>query len=250
MFDSEITSPEGAYVSDAIILASNGDYARNVIIKRQITLWDDYDNAITLEEYAANGKTLNTKISGRTFSKNDTWSTLCLPFEVDNLTGTPLDGATVMELNTSSRNGFDASSGILYLSFKTVSAIESGKSYIVKWTDGEDVVNPVFEDVTILNNEPIAHTSESFDLETVTMVGTYAPFDIAANDQSIMLMGTGDNLFCPAEDTTLNGFHAYFEIPSLQGVEDTAVKGYVIDFDGLVVGIDDITVDNMQYPEG
>ena len=82
------------------------------------------------------------------------------------------------------------------------------------------------------------------------MVGTYAPFDIEANKQSIMLMGTGDTLFCPAEDTTLNGFHAYFEIPSLQGIEDTAIKGYVIDFDGLVVGINDITADNLQYPDG
>ena len=248
--DCYIQTPAGGEVVDAAIEDGNGNHVRDMVIVPLLMLYDDSDNTAVLETYVASGKTTHVQLVNSTFYKDNSWSTLCLPFDVTDMNGTPLDGATVMELNTSSRNGFDASSGILYLSFKTVSAIESGKSYIVKWTDGEDVVNPVFEDVTILNYEPIAHTSETFDLETVTMVGTYAPFDFEANDQSIMLMGTGDNLFCPAEDTTLNGFHAYFEIPSLQGVENTAVKGSVIDFDGLVVGIDDITVDNIQYPDG
>ena len=248
--DCYIQTPAGGEVVDAAIEDGNGNHVRDMVIVPLLMLYDDSDNTAVLETYVASGKTTHVQLVNRTFYKDNSWSTLCLPFDVTDVNGTPLDGATVMELNTSSRNGFDASSGILYLSFKTVSAIESGKSYIVKWTDGEDVVNPVFEDVTILNNEPIAHTSESFDLETVTMVGTYAPFDIAANDQSIMLMGTGDNLFCPAEDTTLNGFHAYFEIPSLQGVENTAVKGYVIDFDGVFVGIEDVLNDNVLYPDG
>ena len=248
--DCYIQTPAGGEVVDAAIEDGNGNHVRDMVIVPLLMLYDDSDNTAVLETYVASGKTTHVQLVNRTFYKDNSWRTLCLPFDVTDLTGTPLDGATVMELNTSSRNGFDASSGILYLSFKTVSAIESGKSYIVKWTDGEDVANPVFEDVTILNNEPIAHTSETFDLETVAMVGTYAPFDIEANEQSIMLMGTGDNLFCPAEDTTLNGFHAYFEIPSLQGIEDTAIKGYVIDFDGLVVGINDITADNLQYPDG
>ena len=248
--DCYIQTPAGGEVVDAAIEDGNGNHVRDMVIVPLLMLYDDSDNTAVLETYVASGKTTHVQLVNRTFYKDNSWSTLCLPFDVTDLTGTPLDGATVMELNTSSRNGFDASSGILYLSFKTVSAIESGKSYIVKWTDGEDVVNPVFEDVTILNNEPIAHTSETFDLETVAMVGTYAPFDIEANEQSIMLMGTGDNLLCPAEDTTLNGFHAYFEIPSLHGIEDTAIKGYVIDFDGLVVGINDITADNLQYSDG
>jgi len=43
---------------------------------------------------------INT-LADRTFYKDGDWNTLCLPFSVANLSGTPLDGATLMALSTS-----------------------------------------------------------------------------------------------------------------------------------------------------
>ena len=155
-----------------------------------------------------------------------------------------------MELNTASRNGFDSTTGMLYLSFKTVTAIEAGKPYIVKWDNGENIVNPVFENVIITNYEPRMVVSETFELDAINMIGSYAPVYASAGDQSIMFMGTDKVIYYPTDDAALNSFYSYFEIPSLKGIEDVAIKNYTIDFDGVFVGIEDVLNDNVLYPDG
>jgi hypothetical protein len=39
-------------------------------------------------------------LADRTLFKDGAWNTLCLPFDLSSLTGTPLEGATLMELDT------------------------------------------------------------------------------------------------------------------------------------------------------
>jgi hypothetical protein len=52
-----------------------------------------------------------------------------------------------MRLRSSS---FDAQTGTLTLDFESVSSVEAGKPYIVKWTQADkDIKNPLFQDVTI-----------------------------------------------------------------------------------------------------
>ena len=80
-------------------------------------------------------------IAGRTLWKDGDWNTLCLPFDVA-LAGSPLEGATVMELDNreGSGTGFDATTGILTLNFVDISPsgeqvglMTAGRPYIVKW---------------------------------------------------------------------------------------------------------------------
>ncbi len=73
---------------------------------------------------------------------------------------------------------------------------------------------------------------------------------MSGGDQSIMFMITENVIYYPSEDAILSRFFVYFEIPSLQGVEEMAVKSYTIDFDGVIVGIEKVENDNVQYPEG
>ena len=250
LVDCVIATPIGGEVVDATIEDGKGNYARNVVIESQLMLYDDINNTITLETYASRNKTTNAQLVNRTFYKDNSWTTLCLPFDVNNLNDTPLEGATIMELNTASRNGFDSTTGMLYLSFKTVTAIEAGKPYIVKWDNGENIEDPVFENIAITNYEPITIASETFELDAINMVGSYAPVYASAGDKSIMFLGTDKAIYYPTEDAYLNSFHSYFEIPSLKGIEDIAVKNYTIDFDGAFVGIEDIKVlDNLSAKE-
>lgn len=111
-------------------------------------------------------------------------------------------------------------------------------------------MNPVFENVVITNYKPKTIVSETFELDAIYMIGSYAPVYVSAGDQSIMFMGTNKVIYYPTEDATLNSFHSYFEVPSLKGIEDVAVKNYTIDFDGVIVGIEDVLNDNVLYPEG
>ena len=111
--------------------AEEGGYMR-----KPFTLYDDEDNSETIAE-ATPDKQYFVTLKGRTIYTDGCWNTLCLPFNIDDFTGTPLEGFTVKELDTQPVNnghatGFD--SGTLYLNFKDATSIDAGKPYIVKKT--------------------------------------------------------------------------------------------------------------------
>jgi hypothetical protein len=93
------------------------------------------------------GKLMN----GRTFSHDGNWNVLCLPFDVSKLAGTPLEGATIKTLDTSSFAG-----GKLILTFSDATTIKAGKPYVVKWESGSNVENPTFSGVTVTATEGTA----------------------------------------------------------------------------------------------
>ena len=111
--------------------AEEGGYMR-----KPFALYDDQDNSETIAE-ATPDKQYVVTLKGRTIYTDGCWNTLCLPFNIDDFTGTPLEGFTVKELDTQPVNnghatGFD--SGTLYLNFKDATSIDAGKPYIVKKT--------------------------------------------------------------------------------------------------------------------
>ena len=207
--DGDVTAKDGAV--PATILYDNGTKAD--------------DNAAAI---AAVSSTANVALYGRTLYKDGTWNTLCLPFGVSNFTGTPLEGATVMELDatetydTDKKTGFDAATGTLHLYFKTATAIEAGRPYIVKWTkpDGydlapyeHDIYSPVFAGVTVSAADP---TEVSFS--GGKFVGSYAPVALTTSDD--LLIGSGNTLHQPAAaGAQLNAFRAYLKIPVSIGLE-------------------------------
>lgn len=99
-----------------------------------IVLADDADNATTISDAASLGEPCNIRLGGRTLYTDGDWNTLTVPFAVDDFTGTPLEGATVMTLSSSA-----FSNGTLTLNFEDATEIEAGKPYIVKWQDGVNV---------------------------------------------------------------------------------------------------------------
>ena len=110
----------------------------------EIVLTDDVAQA---SEIANNdGISANVTLQGRTFYTDGSWNTLCLPFTLASLSGTPLDGFTVMELDTdagSYEHATGLDNGTLYLNFKNASSIEAGKPYIMKKLDApESKVTP------------------------------------------------------------------------------------------------------------
>ena len=96
-----------------------------------------------------NGKVAKVILKDRTLVKNGSWNTLCLPFNLTNFTGTPLADATVMKFKYED-SGF--ANGTLTLEFASAAnKIEAGKPYIVKWDNGDPIVNPEFAGVTVKN---------------------------------------------------------------------------------------------------
>lgn len=101
-----------------------------VTLVPELELADNADNSTVIDNN--HGVTSTVTLQGRTLYKDGDWNTLCLPFDVTDFTGTPLEGATVKELLTTSNLD---NTGKLTLNFSDdLTAIEAGKPYIVKWT--------------------------------------------------------------------------------------------------------------------
>ena len=183
---------------------------------------------LTLTDGAANGETLvhyngeqveSVTLSGRTLMKNNLWNTLCLPFALsaEQLAASPLSGCTLKELDvdgtydTDKQTGFDEATGTLNLYFKTATSIEAGKTYLIKWSSGTNIENPLFTNVTIAN---VQHDVTSADGK-VSFNGIYSPKAIAGEDKSMLYLGSGNKLYYPDAAMTINAFRGYF---SLNGI--------------------------------
>ena len=215
------TITNGTFTMPASDVAVSAIFTKNVL-----TLANVSDNGETIETAAASGMVYEVTLQGRTLYKDGYWNTIVLPFAISDFTGTPLEGATVKELLTTS----NFNNGTLTLNFSdALSAIEAGKPYIVKWTSGDDLVNPVFTGVTIDNtNRDVTFTGGSFK-------GTYAPISYDADNKSILLLGVknGKNtLYWPKNGAKVNVCRAYFEM-----TDGALARQFVLNLDDEATGI-------------
>ena len=187
-------------------LEYNGKY----YVAAEIALRDDADNSALLA--LCNGYLLSrVTLEGRTFFADSTWNTLCLPFDVDDLSDTPLVGATVMTLDNgdgSRQTRFDSTTGTLYLSFKPATRIEAGKPYIIRWEGhGGTIVSPSFENVTLrYAMSPIAVDS------VVCFRGTYGNMVFETADTGILFLGENNLLHYPLPTATIGACRGFFQL--------------------------------------
>lgn len=119
-----------------------------------------------------NGKIASVTLSGHTLYKNGSWNTLCLPFDL-TLASSPLsgDGMTAKVFSSSS----NLTDGVLRLDFINAPAtIPAGTPFIVKWTSGSNISNPVFMGVEVNSTAPVAAVSADGN---VTFAGSFNPFN-------------------------------------------------------------------------
>ena len=103
-----------------------------------VKLYDTADNSDLVGSLS--NKTKEVTLADHTFFADGKWNTLCLPFSLTSLTGTPLEGFIVKELDTSTRvndHQTGLENGTLYLNFKDATGIEAGKPYLVKKEMGD-----------------------------------------------------------------------------------------------------------------
>ena len=217
-----------------------------------INLSDNADNSETLVKYlgmTARSVTLN----GRTLYKDGSWNTLCLPFAVTDFTDTPLQGATVKTLSSTS-----FSDGTLTLNFSDdLTTIEAGKPYIVKWTKADnyvaydgtnaatcsDIVTLVFTNVTI--------SSSTTDIETdeVTFKGIFSPYSASGEDNTKLYLGADNTLYYPNGAMTIGSCRAYFQLADgITAGAAAGVRAFVLNFGDEASGIGEISTsrnDNM-----
>lgn len=197
---------------------------------------------------------IDVKLKNRSLVKDGYWNTLCLPFSLTSLDGTPLSGATLMELDTKGtydgrQTGFDASTGTLYLYFKPAESIEAGKPYIIKWGTPnpsaavDAIFNPIFNGVKVTTYAPSAVSSID---GSVNFTGIYAPVSFGEKGRSSLFMGEANTIYYFGPNAYLNAFRAYFRLAddlyAADVSEGNEVKTFVLNFGGddEVTGIESI----------
>ena len=205
----------------------NGKTLINVDVLR-----DNAANDVAALATRLGGKQTNIALDGRTLYKDGYWNTLVLPFAVSNFTGTPLEGAIVKELLTTSSLSGDE----LTLNFSdNLTAIQAGKPYIVKWESGSNIVNPVFTNVTVSSTtNNTAFTGGSFK-------GTYAPINWTEETPSILFVGENNQLHWPLAGAHLNACRAYFELDD----PNANVREFNLNFGEETSDI--VSIDNSQF---
>ena len=173
------------------------------------------DNSTWITEN--NGKTASIWL-GRTLQTGG-WNTFAVPFDIDPVP----TGWTVKKLTGASVDG-----STLTLTFESeTTAIEAGKPYLVKVTATAE--NPTFDDVTI-SSIPIP----TVITDVVTFVPVINPTEMTADDKTKLFVTGGNKLTYPNTTGNINGFRAYFQLPSEQ-----AARQFVLNFgegDPTVVG--------------
>ena len=234
------------------------DYAEKIKgLGQLVILADNADNNATIA--AADSETKDAFLQGRTLYKDGDWNTLCLPFDVSIASG-PLAGigvqAMTLDVATSGLSG-----STLTLNFTAVSPsgeqgglIPAGTPFIIRWTksnpsdpDLENLVNPVFSDVTVSNATNNATTADG----SVTFTGTYAPVSIGTDgDNTKLYLGAANTLYYPNAAMTIKACRAYFQLNNGLTAGDPAsgVRAFNLNFgDGEASGI---TTTDFLRPDG
>ena len=187
----------------SLYVRENGAASTIILADDDSDMDEDHANAAIINAY--DSEKVNVVLYGHTFYKDGYWNSLCLPFSLNSLTDTPLEGASIKEITSASYD-----KGTLTLNFSDdLSAIVAGKPYIVKWEAANDVTDPLFTGVTISNSSLVA-----VDKGVVTVQGVYSPLRIKGEDKTVLFLGGNNTLYYPDGEQTTNikAFHAYFQL--------------------------------------
>ncbi len=256
-------SPVGGCVSmkDGTYIMNGGIYKDNVTTTKNNALFNvgkgtfelDFADKGTNVINDLNGSTPSkVTLSGRTLWKDNDWNTLCLPFDIDNISSSVLAGADIRTLSDASLS--DA--GELSLTFTpaadtmnpdngAVTSIKAGTPYLIKWAADENIENPEFTGVTIKDEK---HDIVC-DNGKVTFMGN---FDYRSFDKEVtnfIMVGTNNSLFWPSAGASLGAMRAYIQLGDGED-SNLKVKSMTMNFDDTTSIREELRVKSEESAEG
>ncbi len=207
-----------------------------------LTLANNNDNTYLIDRF--DGKKAHVTLAGRTFYKDNCWNTIFLPFELDaaEMAASPLADGNLQSLIGMTVDGsmvtLKFSGNLIYWSS------HAGYPHIIKWADGDDIVNPEFANVTITSQTENTHCYNSASGITITFNGTYAPITFPNEDKSILFIGQNNKLYWPLPGASIGAMRCYFEITGLTA----GIKECIMDFgENDPDGISEISDNNESH---
>lgn len=185
----------------------------------------DFEADAKIKEYDQTAVHFKLK---RSFVADDTWYTICLPFNVAKEQLVEVFGGEKVELRT-----FDHMDGMV-MYFKSVENLEAGVPYLIK--PNKNLDNLLFENVKI---DMAAHPDLKVGADGYFMKGTYQATELNPDGTNLFL-GDNNTFFRPSEnDHRMKGTRVYFIIPR-------KAVGKVLSYDTetIVDGIVDVEVNS------
>lgn len=142
------------------------------------------------------------------------YSTICLPFNLTTLEGTPYAGASVLKLESETPSNVDGNR--IFLNFVETTSIEAGKPYLIQLNEGKSLqAEEIFTSVTC---PVLSGTNDYGGLSVdcgndVTFHGIMNPSEIPVNENTLFL--TADNRLVTLygqNSVRINGLRGYFTV--------------------------------------
>ena len=204
-----------------------------VLLSVDLVLDNDSDNTSVIN--TNNDKKASVVLKGRTLYKDKSWNSLCLPFDV-TVSGSVLDGAIVKTLSST-----EFAHGTLTMNFTdgSLAEMEAGVPYIIMWNDGDDIINPVFEDVTIKD------TTNAVQTDYTTFEGSFSPVVYEEANNSVLYLGDNNSLYYPNQAMTIGAFRSRFTLlnglVASENESQPSALSFVMNFDGQSTAVDRIS---------
>lgn len=170
---------------------------------------DDDANEARLTTLKTEGATINDLVLNRTLLMNGDYNTLCLPFSLsaEQLAESPLAGLKLKAFDMASVENEE-----LLIAISDASSIEAGVPYFIAYQGNEaNRATHIFHDVTIAASAPGDVTKDG-----VAYQGVFNPVDLLAqgelDDHDQLFLAAGNKIYWPAQDKTVKGFRAYFNV--------------------------------------
>ena len=190
----------------------------------ELELKENDDNDGLLSEYDGM-KVDKVVLKDRTLYQDGTWNTLCLPFNVPDISGTCLNWAD-LDLRTLESSQYDAATGTLTLNFTEATSIVAGRPYIIR----SKAIHPNgnLSDFDFMN-VTISYDYQPVTTDYVSFMGTYSPVEMEGGDTEVLYLGAANQLYWPQTDVTLGSCRAAFV---LDIDNDISVNAIQLSFDG------------------
>jgi hypothetical protein len=227
---NDFTLAKRFIIAEEQAIATTENIAGKTIVHAMLLADQGGTNDSELEKY--NGKKTAAALNGRTLYLDGKWNTLCLPFDYDI---SNFKGVEARTLTDASISGVT-----LNLTFgEPVTELKAGVPYIIKYAKEEgyvsnanwDLVNPVFEDVTVKNESRDYDNGASGDAR-IRFVGTYKSMNFSSVDNRILMLGGSNMLYNPSAGASIGACRAYFKLGDGGVQQAPRISAFSISFGG------------------
>lgn len=180
-------------------------------VSRVEVFYDDAANQDRFADLVSEAASIDDLVLNRTLLMNGDYNTLCLPFSLsaEQLADEkcPLHNFKIKAFDMASVENEE-----LLIAISDASSVEAGVPYFIAYQGNEaNRATHIFHDVTIAASAPGDVTKDG-----VAYQGVFNPVDLLAQDESDdhdqLFLAAGNKIYWPAQNKTVKGFRAYFNV--------------------------------------